>query len=182
MSKKFSTVEEQQCWVAFEYDGASYDLTHLDVHSVNYAFEDGTNYNFIVTYSCHVFAKEDPSLSTQEHEDLMYHAARESRPFNFKRYELSKQLRNIIENLHHSFCFHSGGRGSYATIKITTHDGEEVDYMVPFKAFREKKKFRLHVTSAYPLDEEHKGGKRLKVNFKTLAKNLTKHKITEPQK
>jgi hypothetical protein len=49
-----------------------------------------------------------------------------------------------------------------------------VDYFVPFAIFRENKKLRLHVKSAY---SRHEGiGKIKKVGFFVIAKNLLLNK------
>ncbi|HFF1503567.1 TPA: hypothetical protein ACGBEO_004859, partial [Escherichia coli] len=47
-------------------------------------------------------------------------------------------------------------------------------------AFREKKKLRLHVTSAYPISEKQKGKS---VKFFTIAYNLLRNKqLPQPSK
>ena len=53
-------------------------------------------------------------------------------------------------------------------------------YFVAFRAFREKKKLRLHVTSAYPISEKQKGKS---VKFFTIAYNLLRNKqLPQPSK
>ena len=64
--------------------------------------------------------------------------------------------------------------GKYATFKLLVLDGGEMTYFVPFVAFREKKKLRLHIQSAYP--KEQPLGKIQKVNFFAIAKNLFRGK------
>jgi len=172
MKNKFKTVEEEQCWVRFSHEDNVYDLSHLDAHKV--VFIDGKlKYEFIVTYSFHVFAKESADLSDEEHDALMFGTKKESRPFNHERYHLSLQLPSIIEGLAEAYCFHAD-RGSFATCKLTSASGEEVNYKVVFKAFREKKKLRIHVTTAFPLAEDM--GKATKVKFLTIAKKTLEGK------
>jgi len=121
------------------------------------------------------FAKESEDLTSEQLESLMYRAPKESRPFNFERYYLSKQLPSIIKALGKSttLVIHAG-YGNYATVKVLDSEGVEVDYFVAFKVFREKKKLRLHVASAYP---KYEGiGKVKKVKFFTIANNLLKGK------
>ena len=58
--------------------------------------------------------------------------------------------------------------------------GDKAFYFVAFRAFREKKKLRLHVTSAYPISEKQKGKS---VKFFTIAYNLLRNKqLPQPSK
>lgn len=100
-----------------------------------------------------------------------YQAPKDSRPFNFERYELSKHLPKIIDALgeKETLVCHAG-YGSFAAVKILDTSGNEIDYFVSFVVFKEKKKLRLHVQSAYPLDQ--KLGNVKKVGFFAIAKNL----------
>jgi hypothetical protein len=105
----------------------------------------------------------------------MYDAPRESRPFNFERYELSKQLPSIINLLGNkeTLVCHAG-YGNFATVKVLDSNGSEVSYFVPFAVFKENKKLRLHVQSAYP---KYEGiGRVQKVGFFVIAKNLLHNK------
>ena len=61
------------------------------------------------------------------------------------------------------------GYGSYAVVEITVNEGESEFYFVPFKVYRERKKLRLHVTSAYPVNERPSGKP---VSFFKIAHNL----------
>lgn len=179
MGQKFNTVEEVTKWRKFIANGQTYDLSHLDACWVEYLDDRDINnpvtYRFIVTYGLHCFAKESEEHTSEELESLMYHAPRESRPFNFERYRLSKQLPSIIQALNEqtTLVVHAG-YGNYATVKVVDSKGVEVDYFVVFKVFKEKKKFRLHVASAYP---KYDGlGKIKKVKFLTIANNLSRGK------
>lgn len=179
MSKKFNTVEEVISWRNFSADGQIYDLSHLNAHWVEYLDdrdkEKLITYRFIVTYGFHCFTKESEELTREQSESLMYHSRQESRPFNFERYHLSKQLPSIVKALSENttLVIHAG-YGNYAAVKVLNSEGVEVDYFVAFKVFRDKKKFRLHVMSAYP---KYDGlGKIQKVKFFTIANNLFKGK------
>jgi hypothetical protein len=101
----------------------------------------------------------------------LYQAPKDSRPFNFERYELSNHLPMIIDALgeKETLVFHAG-YGSFAAVKVLDRSGNEIDYFVSFVVFKEKKKLRLHVQSAYPLDR--KLGNVKKVGFLSIAKNL----------
>jgi len=181
MSKtSFHTVKEITCWKPFVLDGIKYDLSHLNAHEVEYTEKRKDNsfikYKFIVTYSFHCFADDkQENLSEEEKHKLMYHAPKDSRPFDFKRYNLSFQLPKIISSLGDEgvSCFHAGYE-QYATYRIDDEKGNAVIYRVVFKTFREEKKLRLHVTSAYPLTKEY--GKEKKIKFLVIAYNLLKGK------
>jgi hypothetical protein len=176
---KFNTVKEVTNWRSFTLDGRIYDLSHLNAQWVEYTDtrdeERPTTYRFIVTYGLHCFTKDLEELSTEESKSLMYKAPRESRPFNFERYELSKQLPSIINSLGNkeTLVCHAG-YGKFATVKILDSNGREVNYFVPFAVFKESKKLRLHVQSAYPRYEGI--GKVQKVGFFVIAKNLLHNK------
>ncbi len=180
MVEKFNTVKtEVKNWRNFTLNSEIYDLSHLNAHSVEYLDNRDTNklitYKFIVTYGLHCFTKELQELTNEESQLLMYNATRESRPFNFERYYLSKQLPEIIKALGQSTTLvcHAGYQ-NYAIVKVVDSEGVKVDYFVVFRVFKESKKLRLHVTSAYPKDEGI--GKIKKVNLFVIAKNLLNNK------
>jgi hypothetical protein len=179
MGQQFNTVEEVTSWRNFPANGQTYDLSHLNAHWVEYLDDRDINkpitYKFVVTYGFHCFTKASDDLTDEQSKSLMYRAPKESRPFNFERYHLSKHLPNIIKALgdQTTLVIHAG-YGNYATVKVLDSNGVEVDYFVAFKVFKEKKKFRLHVASAYP---KYDGlGKIKKVKFFTIANNLSKGK------
>jgi hypothetical protein len=176
---KLSTIKEIASWRSFELRNTVYDLSHLKAEWIEYLDdrdeEKPITYKFLVTYGLHCFTKNLESLSTEESAALMYCSARESRAFNFERYELSKQLPTIIRSLGQKSCLvcHAG-YGNYAVVKIITAAGLEVDYFIVFSAFREQKKLRLHITSAYP--KESGIGKVKKVGFFVIARSLLNNK------
>jgi hypothetical protein len=176
---KFNTVNEVIAWKNFILNGDIYDLSHLNAHWVEYLDqrdeENHITYKFIVTYGLHCFTKDSDDLSSEESQLLMYSAPRESRQFNFERYQLSKQLPSIINSLGYkeTLVCHAGYR-KFATVKILDSNGIEVDYYVVFAVFKEVKNLRLHVLSAYP---KYEGiGKVKKVGFFVIAKNLLNNK------
>ncbi len=180
MGQKFNTVDEITSWKNFTLDDQVYDLSHLDAHWVEYLDDRDENsqitYKFIVTYGFHCFTKESDNQSFVS----LYHAPKESRHFNIERYHLSKYLPDIIEKLAEktSLVVHAG-YGNYATVRVLDSNNIEIEYYVVFKVFREKKKLRLHVLSAYPKDEGI--GKIKKVNFLIIANNLLKNtKLPSP--
>src|SRR5699024_3135185 len=137
-------------------------------------------YRFWVTYSLHCFTKDYEHQTNEEKQSLMYHAPKESRPFCQHRYNLARtHLKRTILALPESNVIHAG-YGSYAVIEVDLDGGDKAFYFVAFRAFREKKKLRLHVTSAYPISEKQKGKS---VKFFTIAYNLLRNKqLPQPSK
>ncbi|MFT5350252.1 MAG: hypothetical protein ACI909_002371 [Planctomycetota bacterium] len=165
---------EIKSWKDFVLDGKNYDLSHLDSHGIQVVDDRNSDnvrtYNIYVTYSFHCFAKDDGTLSEEDKIKLNYDAHRDSRPFNIRRYNLSKNLPDIINSLGNkeTLVFHRGYE-NYATYKALDEDGNEVDYIVSFSIFKEQKKLRLHVRTAYP--EDNGIGKVKKVSIFVLAYN-----------
>jgi hypothetical protein len=180
MGKNFNTVPEVNCWRNFTLDGNIFDLSHLNSHSVTYLDVDNQKeYTFLITYSSHCFTSKIPDVISNQELQLIYKTPTESRLFSLERYHLSKHLPNIIKTLGEktTLTFHAGYK-NYATFKVLDSNGYEVNYFIPFSAFREKKKLRLHITSAYP---KLGLGKTQKVNFFAIANNLlTGKKLPQP--
>ena len=175
----FNTVKEVTSWKNFILNDDIYDLSHLNAQWVEYLDQTDEQkpiaYKFIVTYGLHCFTKDSDDVSSEESQLLMYSAPKESRQFNFERYQLSKHLPSIIKSLgeKETLVCHAG-YGKFATVKILDSNGREVDYYVAFAVFKEVKKLRLHVQSAYP---KYEGiGKVKKVGFFVIAKNLLNNK------
>lgn len=180
-------LDEVTHWPEFlDQNGARFDLSFLDAKKVTYRHEKkgkpDVTYDFWVTYSLHCFAKDYEHQSEFESQSLMYHSPKkvngepvESRPFCLARYALAAENINaIVENLGSSeYVIKDGGYSSYLAVKLMTSSGETVWYNVPFKVFKEKKKYRLHVLSAYPSEEPRGGGK---VGFFAIAYNLRMNK------
>ena len=178
-------ITEVKKWHPFvDANGTVWDLSFLDAHEVIYIHQSEgkpeLQYRFFVTYSMHCFTKEYSSQSEDEKNALMYTSLKENRPFCKVRYELAKRhLKKTIFSLDKQFICHAG-YGSYAVIETLNEQGETCYYYVPFKVFREKKKFRIHVTSAYPVDSKPYGGK---VGFFSIAYNLLSGKsLPKPHK
>lgn len=170
------TLDEVTQWRAFTAeDGSVLDLSFLDTKRITYVHsatgKPDVSYDFWVTYSCHCFTKDYPHLTDQERSALAYDAPRETRPFCRQRYTLARQhLCQIVENLGSAeYTITDAGYGSFITAKVLTDEGETAWYHVPFRVYRERKKYRLHVLSAYPAPERRGGGK---IGFFKIAYNL----------
>lgn len=159
---------EVRKWRAFEHGGEHFDLSHLDAMTVEYANPNAgpAAYKFDVTFAFHCFTTSDPDENSLGD----YQAPKECRPFCRKRYELSKCLPDLVSSLANDgmYCFFAGF-GRFATIELTLDNGETVHYRMVFTVFREKKKLRLHIESAYPLKE--RPGKLKKIKFLVIAYN-----------
>jgi hypothetical protein len=178
MSQKRPSLDEQVHFPPFHApDGNKYDLSHLDADIVEYIHKapEGKvgardiTYTFYITYSMHCFAKDYPHLTDEYRRLWAYKAIKEIRPFCKRRYSLSMQLPAVIKNLPQELTFHSGHE-SFAVCSMKDDDGRQVEYYVSFSAYREHKKLRFHVMSAYPLDKPL--GRVKKVNLFAIAQKL----------
>lgn len=186
MAKKRLHLDKQVHFPPFKYGDRCYDLSHLDAHKVEFIHNNDPkktpiSYTFYVSYSFHCFAKDFSSLDDTQRHALMYHTQKESRPFCFRRYHLSKSLPDIMSHLDTSKLVFHGGYESYATCTVEDEKGDKLEYFVSFEAYRWQKKLRLHVKSAYPLDQPL--GKVKKVNIFAIARALLQNKpLPKPQK
>lgn len=180
----FNTVKEIIQWRSFTYEDSIYDLSHLNAHHAEYVSyrnpEKPVTYRFIVTYGFHCFTEDTKYFSDAEATRLMYCAPKESRPFSFDRYTLSKHLPLLMLSLGKpGVLVCHAGYGKYATVKLLDSNGVEVSYFVPFVVFRESRKLRLHVQSAYSCQNL---GRVQKVNFFTIAERLLRNqKLPRPR-
>src|ERR1039458_3040672 len=131
-------------WKDFEYDGVTCDLRHLYPRTLQ--FERPTQgdkpaviFTVDVIFSLHCFTQELPSGAYDS--SLTYSDARETRLFDFERYEFSKKLPMIIETLAQRKCFHTG-HGNFVTVEVVRGDGITVDYHVFFTASKSDRKGR----------------------------------------
>lgn len=167
-------------WKPFVYQQVVYDLCHLHPKTITYRQPEKANkparrYSVDVDFGLHCFTrgiKENERLNR----DLLYSDARETRVFDFRRYELSKLLPDIVDGLSELKCYHTG-KGNFFTVTAIDDQGEEAEYEIFFAASRSTKKgtITLFVQSAYVRDAEH--GRRphfkpirfLVILFNTLA-------------
>jgi len=168
------------CWRPFIYEGLSYDLSHL--HPLEYSFEQAAqgdkparNYLVQVIFSLHCFTRgagetDDPSGA------LGYSDSRETRIFDFDRYEKSRQLPEIVRSLPESPCFHTQHGNFFTVRRFNTVTGQEETYEVYFTASRSSSKvipLNLFVQSAYVRDRQHANRpSRKKIGFFTILHNV----------
>ncbi len=143
-----------QQWSSFEHNDTIYDLSHLNAKKVVYIdHEKSAEYTFYVTYSHHCFTKTEEGYNDAI--DFRFDHYKDPRHFHPKRYNLSLMLPEIIENLPDKHVYHAG-YSKYACCEIEDKDGNIVHYQVVFEVFRSVKKWRLHISSAYPLNTRPK--------------------------
>jgi hypothetical protein len=150
-------------WRGFNHNGKEYDLSHLHPKTVSYfQAAKGQNplrvYQVDLIYSLHCFTRgsqgEIPDAA------LLYSDDRETRVFDFPRYEFSLQLPAITEGLMTCKCFHAD-RGNFFTLKVLDNEGNKVDYEIYFTVSRSSKQgvLNLFVQSAYSRDVSHRQNK-----------------------
>jgi len=177
-------------WRPFCHAGQTYDLTHLDkyVHTyVQPAKGDSPerNYEVEISFSLHCFTR-GPESGESKTSPYAYSDARETRIFDKRRYELSRNLKTIIEQLPMSPCFHTNYT-TYFSIKNINEQGVVENYEIYFSVSKpagRDGKLQIFVISAYPRDREYSnkpGGKRAKrVNFFVILNSALQGRIIRP--
>jgi hypothetical protein len=172
-------------WLPFLRHSIAYDLSHLHPKYITYehpakADKPAIQYRVRVSFSMHCFTrglkeKEKPERT------MLYSDARETRVFDFQRYELSKQLPEIIQTLTKRKCYHTG-KGNFFTVELVGDLGQKVEYDVFFEASRING-LVLFVQSAYVRDAQHSSRPRAKpIRFEVILYNTLHNKpIKTPQ-
>lgn len=177
-------------WRPFLHEDTCYDLAHL--HPFLHSFEQmeqgdkpARKYQVQVMFSLHCFTR-----AADEADDprgpLGYADSRETRIFDFSRYERSRQLPETVRSLPGSPCFHTQ-HGNFFTVKrLDGMTGQEETYEVYFIASRsgsKAKPLNLFVQSAYIRDRQHANRpSRKKIGFFTILHNImTGRSIKAPQ-
>lgn len=166
-------------WKPFVHAGVTYDLSHL--HPCVHTFEQPAKgdkpsyaYQVQVIFSLHCFTHK-AGLTEDVTGPLGYADSRETRIFDFARYEQSKLLRDIVATLPTSPCFHTN-HGNFFTVKsLNPATGQEETYEVYFTASRSSSTaapLNLFVQSAYVRDWWHVNKPaRKKIGFFVILHN-----------
>ncbi|MBL1261770.1 MAG: hypothetical protein COB33_014725 [Thiotrichaceae bacterium] len=141
-------------WRPFEYQGATYNLSHLDPFYWRYTAEAGgkrpeCTYKFQVSFSMHCFTRK--ALSSETIGDgLWYTGPKESRVFCVDRYAFSTQLPDIVRSMGERPCWHTH-HGNFFTIELTTQEERVVEYEIYFDVTKASRKgwLNLILESAY---------------------------------
>jgi hypothetical protein len=177
-------------WRTFVHDGQVYDLSHLHPQQLNFTQaakgdQPAREYEVQLVYGLHCFTRSR-QVEIGSDDSLAYSDSRETRQFDFGRYECSKQLPAIVQALPTSPCYHTG-HGNFFTVKLFNASiGEEETYEVYFKVSRSSTRparLILFVQSAYVRDRAHTNPpSRKKINFFVILHNTLHRKpITPPQ-
>src|SRR6266568_5643955 len=125
-------------WGAFEHDGKTYDLAHL--HPCTVRFERPADkgkpaeiYNVDIVFTSHCFTRSPQSAEAYDPQLVYPHDDYECRLFDFRRYELSKRLPEIIHGLPLRKPFHNRNRQNFFTVEVILEGGAHVEYDVFFK-------------------------------------------------
>lgn len=145
-------------WEAFEYQGITYDLSHLHSSRVKYiqprkAANPERTYKVEVHYSLYCFSK---ALTPSADPLLNYSDARETRTFDIERYELSKRLPQIIQGMNSKWCMHTR-HGKFFVVEPIILNNVQENYDVFFNVTRSTTKgvASIFVQSAYVRDSMH---------------------------
>lgn len=140
-------------WKNFDYGGSIYDLSHLSPRTLQFerpaqGDKPAVIFTVDVVFSLHCFTHELPSCAYDW--KLTYSDSRETRLFDFERYEHSKRLPEIIETLAQRKCFHTG-HGNFVTIEIARKNGDSINYYIFFTASKSGRigRVNIYIQSAY---------------------------------
>lgn len=159
-------------WKPFHHAGTAYDLSHLN--SFLHTFVQPAKgelparaYTVQVEFGLHCFTREAGKNDDLHGPSAVTHRG-ETRIFDLRRYERSKELAAIVRQLPVQTCFHTKKSANFLTIKRVNAAGAVVSYEVYFSVRRMVAAGRLFliVKSAYVRDGGH-GNKpaKKKVDF-----------------
>jgi hypothetical protein len=147
-------------WIDFNYAGRVYNLAHLHLFTLRYERpSEGSNpaevYKVDVIFTLHCFSRA-PKTWEQYDKNLIYSDGNENRISDFRRYELSKQLPEIIRSLPERKPFHNSDRRNLFTVEVITGDGVMVEYDIFFKVRKiSKGRLELIVETAFIRDPSY---------------------------
>ncbi len=172
-------------WSAFVHQGSRYDLSHLDAFSYNFvipAKDDKPEqvYRLNVDFSIHCFtrgAKTNEAIPAE----LAYSDSRETRIFDFDRYNRSKMLRGIVESLGQKKCLHDR-HGNFYVFEIIDSDGSKAYYSVFFTVSRSGKTpgLNLFVTTAHIRPQPPYVSNPKPIRFGVIVHNVWHGKPVKP--
>lgn len=175
-------------WKSFNHEGQVYDLAHLHPRSTQFTQpaknqKPECTYSVNIGFGLHCFTR---GLKPDEvmPENLAYSDSRETRVFDFIRFEYSKLLSTIVQALPSSTCFHTA-HGTFLTVRQLNLITQAMDdYEVYFTASRSSAKpasVNLFVQSAYVRDQKHKNPpKKKKIGFFVILHNVLANKTIKP--
>jgi hypothetical protein len=175
-------------WQPFRHQNRVYDLSHLHPRTITFTQaakgdKAERTYTVNVVFGLHCFTR---GLKENEQPDpaLCYSDSRETRIFDFERFELSRRLPAIIENLPQSKCFHTG-HTNYFSIEVVNDQGRVTEYEIYFAVTRSGTKgggLTIFVQSAYLRDDQHGSNKPQKkaIRFYVILFNTLNNRPIKP--
>jgi hypothetical protein len=172
-------------WRAFTHGKTVYDLGHL--HPFEYdlvlpAKDDKPErqYRLNVTFSMHCFTR-DARKDEMVLAELAYSDDRETRIFEFDRYELSKRLPEIVCTLGERKCHHDK-HGNFYVFEIIDKTGRRQYYSVFFTLSKAGNKagLNLFITTAHMRPEQPYAKNVKPVRFSVIVHNIWTGKGVKP--
>jgi hypothetical protein len=147
-------------WKAFQHDGRTYDLTHL--HPRTFRFERPAEetrpaevYKVDTIFTSHCFTRQ-PKKAESYDKNLLYSDGYENRLFDFRRYELSKQLPEIVQTMPARKPYHNSNRRNFFTVEVLAESGNLVEYDTFFKSRKTARgRLEMIVETAFVRDPEY---------------------------
>lgn len=138
-------VDSIQVWEDFEHDGIPYPLGHLACHEVVFKGEK-ISPTFVVTYGLHCFTDDHSEYGIP----YKYADGRHERKVCLERYEASKKLRRILEQLDQGALIYQTEEERFFTMDmLNSATGKLEHYKICLAFFHEHRLLRMHVTSAF---------------------------------
>ena len=166
VSEIIPNAEEKKLMIKFpqfKHGGKIYDLSHLDPRVEKFirpgtAEKAAVVYNVNVIYTQHPFTRDCPSGRYDK--TLECRDGREVRIFDVERWELSKQLPQIVRELASRSCHHTK-KNNFVTAEMVLKDGKKMEYDIFFVASKAARPgyINLIIQSAY-LREKKQAEKR----------------------
>jgi hypothetical protein len=144
-------------WSVFAHDGKTYDLSHLNSGTLRFERPaEGSKaaevYTVEVIFTLHCFTRE-PRPDERRDESLMYSDGHERRLFDYRRYELSKQLPGIIQTLPDRKPYQNANRRNFFSVETIAENGARAEYDIFFKVKKKSKgRLELIVETAFVRD------------------------------
>ncbi len=144
-------------WKDFNYGGRAYDLSHLHPRVFRFTrpAEDAHAaevFDVEVRFTLHCFSRGQRDGEAMDPLGI-YPNAYETRIFDFRRYEMSKRLPEIIQGLPTRKPRHNKSRGNYFVVEQVAEHGETFEYDIFFKVRKPGKgRLELIVETAFVRD------------------------------
>lgn len=172
-------------WKAFTHEKTVYDFGHLDPFEYDLVVPEKDDkpeqrYRLNVTFSMHCFTR-DARKGEQIPAELAYSDSRETRFFEFDRYEQSKGLAKIVRTLGERKCHHDK-HGNFYVFEVVDADGRKQYYSVFFTLSKAGKKagLNLYITTAHMRPAQPYAKNVKPVRFSVIVHNIWTGKGVKP--